>query len=513
MSSNKTDTIHNFFNIGVINELDSLQNDITSLNSQIEDIRSELDSKFNKNKKGESAGFIKLNFTEQDLHHLVCTKTRYQLLLKNLSKNYSETLNVKYTSNTAKIFTDELSLLSKKLTDKNKELSNKIKTYYSEKLMMYYLKYNHIFQELSKFIENVDITLSNLLCSRKYKYCRPTISDTHTDTHTNSFIHCTEIRHPIVERISPTEYITNDINLDDNNLGILLFAVNSAGKSTILRSIGIAIILAQIGYYVPCTTFNYYPFSVLISQVDMSDNLWKNISSFNYEMQGLDKILKCADKNTLVISDELCNTTEYYSGQSIVFSTIQKLLKTNTKFFFTSHLHSLGDKFYNETKLKVCHLSVLTDNSGNITFKRKFSQGNGSPLYGLEICKSIIQDKEFIDAAFTFRNTITNQNCNVLNIKKSRYNNDKIIDTCEVCNHKINNDCMIPLDTHHIKEQQFCDSNGFVENGNYHKNEIYNLVCLCKKCHKKIDTKELIINGYIQTNNGVKLDYICLPKK
>jgi len=68
----------------------------------------------------------------------------------------------------------------------------------------------------------------------------------------------------------------------------------------------------------------------------------------------------------------------------------------------------------------------------------------------------------------------------------------------------------IPLDTHHINEQKNCDSNGFVNEKHFHKNKLYNLVSLCKPCHLKIDTGELIIRGYKSSTSGTFLDYTLL---
>ena len=65
----------------------------------------------------------------------------------------------------------------------------------------------------------------------------------------------------------------------------------------------------------------------------------------------------------------------------------------------------------------------------------------------------------------------------------------------------------MPLDTHHINEQKKCDEKGFVKEKFFHKNESFNLVSLCKPCHLKIDTGELVINGYLSSTSGKILDY------
>ena len=124
------------------------------------------------------------------------------------------------------------------------------------------------------------------------------------------------------------------------------------------------------------------------------------------------------------------------------------------------------------------------------------------------IGKSIISDTNFIDQSFQIRNElISGKTTNtVLSQKRSNYNKRKILNHCEVCGYKpkVGN---IPLDTHHINEQKNCDENGFVNEKHFHKNKLYNLVSVCKECHLKIDTGELIIRGYKSSTSGIILDY------
>jgi len=83
----------------------------------------------------------------------------------------------------------------------------------------------------------------------------------------------------------------------------------------------------------------------------------------------------------------------------------------------------------------------------------------------------------------------------------------KTMTSCQVCGYKPKDKKSVPLESHHINEQQNTDEKGFVNDKHFHKNELYNLVCLCKSCHQKIDTGELIIRGYKQSVSGLFLDW------
>ena len=90
------------------------------------------------------------------------------------------------------------------------------------------------------------------------------------NTNNNSFINCKEIRHPIIEHIqTKTPYVTNDIVLGDNDInGILLFGTNASGKSSLMKAIGLNIIMAQAGCYVASTEFRYNPYKYLFTITD-----------------------------------------------------------------------------------------------------------------------------------------------------------------------------------------------------------------------------------------------------
>ena len=508
----------NFFNKGIVLELDKIQNDIELSEENIEKLRKSYDNIINE--KSTAVQMIKLAFTDNDGYYFTCTKIRYQKLVKECKERCKRECNdkcerqcneftMKSTSNMCKFFTPELNKLSNHLINTRDLLVKKVKLHYILKLSTYYNTYNTVFTHLLKFIEIIDVSLSNFKCAKKNKYCKPNI----VDNSSSSFLNATELRHPIIELINnETEYVPNDVSLDDNNLGLLLYGLNSSGKSSLLRAVGICIILAQCGLYVPCKNLIYSPFNTIISQVDLTDNLFSGKSSFISEMCGLKKILNCTGENTLILSDELCRGTEINSSAAIVSSTIIKLIKSNSKFFFTTHLHELPKikQLSNEQRLSICHLSVNTSTE-HIIFERHMKKGSGSDLYGLEVCKSIIQDNDFIDIAFEIRNQITCNKTSILSSKKSRYNTKKIIDHCQVCNYTPLDKNSIPLDTHHINEQQNCDDSGFVNNKHFHKNRSFNLVTLCKDCHRKIDSDELIIRGYKSGTSGIFLDYYNIP--
>jgi DNA mismatch repair protein MutS len=493
------DEIVNYFLEGVIPELDIIQNKIIEIENKREDLRLFYDVKINSK---QDTPMVKLMYTENEGYSFICTKIRYQSLIVKLkeSKDIFD-FRLKQSNNTTRFYPTELLTLSSELLNYRELLHKKIKAHYLNLMSEYYNTYRDLFVKCKLFIEIIDVCYSNYKCKEKYKYVRPEIIESNDSN--ESFFEAVQLRHPIIERLGKN-YIPNDITLDQTQNGMLLFGLNSSGKSSLLRAIGINVILAQCGLYVPCKSFKFNPFHTIISQVDLTDNLFSGKSSFITETLGLKKILRSTGPNTLVLCDEMCKGTEHASSIGLVASTIRRLVSTNTKFFFTTHLHKLKDEdtVMKSNSIQICHLSVNIRNH-DIIFERKLMTGSGSDLYGLEVAKTILEDDSLIDDAFQIRNRFLDKQSSVLGKKKSIYNAKKIIRKCEICKSTKN------LETDHIIPQCEADSSGFIEtiDHHHHKNEEYNLAILCKDCHLKKTLGKIIINGYKDSLKGKFLDY------
>jgi DNA mismatch repair ATPase MutS len=154
-----------------------------------------------------------------------------------------------------------------------------------------------------------------------------------------------------------------------------------------------------------------------------------------------------------------------------------------------------------DNKLFVKHIKIDIGKNNEIIYNRKIQDGQGSNMYGLEVCKSLDMPLDFLKKAEMFRKEFTKIDKDLIKNKKSNYNSKKRIDKCEICQG-------IAVETHHIKYQEDADENGFI--GSSHKNATHNLASLCKECHNKEHKGIIKINGYKQSSNGIILDYDTL---
>ena len=148
----------------------------------------------------------------------------------------------------------------------------------------------------------------------------------------------------MIEQLQTKErYVSNDISLGKEKDGVLLYGTNAVGKTSIIRAIGISVIMAQAGLFVPCKSFEYSPYKNIFSRILGNDNLFKGLSTFAVEMSELRHILRYTDENSLILGDELCSGTEIESAISIFVTGIQLFHKKQSSFIFATHLHQIVD--------------------------------------------------------------------------------------------------------------------------------------------------------------------------
>ena len=342
-------------------------------------------------------------------------------------------------------------------------------------------------ERLSGFVAKIDVLQSKAYVAKEYGYCRPVI-DTSASSPDSSYVDAKEIRHVLIEHIQRQElYVTNDICLSKNEseIGMLLYGTNAVGKTSLIRALGVAVIMAQSGMYVPCSAFTYRPYRAIFTRILGNDNLFKNLSMFAVEMSELRVILNMADEYSLVLGDELCSGTETESALSIFVSGLTELHKKHATFLFATHFHEIlkFDEIRELTKIVVRHMAVHYDRESDcLIYDRVLREGPGNRLYGLEVAKSLHLPDEFIERAYQLRNKYFPEMKGSLSSQSTRYNSSKIRGVCEMCREDI------AEEVHHLQEQKFADENGRI--GSIHKNHSANLMGLCEKCHRKMHNTE-----------------------
>jgi DNA mismatch repair protein MutS len=357
-----------------------------------------------------------------------------------------------------------------------------------------------ILSKISQFIAQIDVCYARTYNAVKYNYCKPIINNELCENTAKSYVNFKKIRHCLIEHLNTSElYVTNDLSIGSSSNGILLYGTNAVGKTSFIKSLGIAIIMAQAGMHVPCEEFTYYPYEYLFTRILGNDNIFKGLSTFAVEMSELRTILKNATSKSIILGDELCSGTETTSALSIFVASLERLHTLESTFLFATHFHEVldYDEIRNLNKMKIYHMSVLFDyNQNTLIYDRKLREGSGDSMYGLEVCKSLALPDDFIERAYSIRNKYNKSNISVLEAKKSRYNSNKLRGMCELCN------IYESTEVHHLQFQK--NAKDGIINGEFNKNHKANLINICEACHLKIHSLDQEFR-ITKTTNGFKL--------
>ena len=511
-----TDIKENIFIKGIYPILDKLQEKIDGNHSIMDDLLNKLDDMIpDKNTKGKK---ITIKHNNKDGYYYQLTLKRYNLLKEKLNKVREIELNstkINTKDFEIKIITNNVNLslpFLKEQTDDIDELKERIGTLTYENYVKFMQRiisdHGNVLTETIDIVTKIDYYQTIAKVSKLYNYVRPQIINSQNEI---GYINVKHIRHPIVERIIDHEYVPHDIDIGQEHLkGMMIYGLNSAGKSVLMKAIGINIIMAQAGFYVAAKEFKYYPYKSLYTRITGNDNIFRGLSSYSLEIVELNAILKRADSSTLVIGDEVCRGTEHISGNAIVATTLLNLADIGSTFVFATHLHELMElsEIQEKENIKAFHLSVEHDEKlDRLVYDRELKAGSGERIYGITVAKYIIKNDKFIKKALEIKNKLLNRDLDssVISTKKSRYNSDIIMDNCDMCGKRANEKGSGALETHHINQQKDCED-GFVKTKSHiQKNQKFNLMVLCQKCHDKIHNEKIQIDGIKMTSSGKKV--------
>ena len=483
-------------------ELKSIQNYFCDLISSCEKV-SKTEKKYE---------YVKIHDTEKMGYSLQTTKRRAKLLEEQLKKQvksnpnsvktevpieyetYKKTTSVLVielsgitypiaTGSNSSIHSAQVDKICNTIIKSKQKMKIEIETIFTEFIKNIQNIFERDIQIIVDMVTMIDVLQNQVYIAIKNKYCKP-VTKKQPDDICNSFVKACDLRHCLIEHINTNElYVTNDIELGNNTdqNGILLYGTNAVGKTSLIRALGIAVIMAQAGLYVPCSSFEYIPYKNIFTRILGNDNLFKGLSTFMVEMSELRVILKSANNFGLILGDELCSGTEMDSAISIFVAGLKKLHDAKCSFIFATHMHEINkyEEIEELDRLSMKHLEVTYNKEKDIlVYDRKLKDGPGFSMYGLEVCRSLHLPEDFLKYANEIRLKYRNNEQSILSAKPSKYNAKKIRNICEMCNNEMG------TEIHHLQHQKNADEFNFI--GHFHKNHVANLISICEKCHDTV---------------------------
>ena len=279
------------------------------------------------------------------------------------------------------------------ITDELKQLENRLLTAKDRAFQLEYEIFNSIRETVAAAANRVRTTAAAIarldtMCSMaqvaiENNYCRPLVNN-------DGVISIKGGRHPVVEKLLKTPFVSNDTYLDDKtDRCAIITGPNMAGKSTYMRQVAIITLMAQMGSFVPAQMAEIGVVDAIFTRVGASDDLASGQSTFMVEMSEMAHILKNATKNSLLIIDEIGRGTSTFDGMSIARAVLEFVAdkkKLGAKSLFATHYHELTEMENELDGIKNYNIAVKK-RGDDIIFLRRIVPGGADDSYGIEVAK------------------------------------------------------------------------------------------------------------------------------
>lgn len=235
-------------------------------------------------------------------------------------------------------------------------------------------------QSIAKVISELDVICALAVDASELRLVRPTLTS-------GKDLTIIDGRHPVVERVSKIDYVANDCRMSNGVNTLLITGPNMSGKSTYMRQLGIIVIMAQIGSYVPAKAVEMPIFDKIFTRIGASDDLVSGESTFMIEMKEAKNAICNATAQSLILFDELGRGTATYDGMSLAQAILEYVSENiGCKVLFSTHYHELTALEEKINSIKNVHVSA-SEKDGNVTFLHKVVDGAIDKSYGIHVAK------------------------------------------------------------------------------------------------------------------------------
>jgi len=242
-----------------------------------------------------------------------------------------------------------------------------------------------VLQSNASRLSELDVFVALADVAEAHDYVRPDVND-------SLQIEIEDGRHPVVEQTLPTgeRFIPNDVSLNpDDDQILIITGPNMAGKSVALRQVGLIVLLAQIGAFVPAEAASIGVVDRIFTRVGASDNLAAGESTFLVEMNETANILNNATARSLILLDEVGRGTSTFDGLSIAWALVEYLHErpeVAARTLFATHYHELNAMADRLERVRNYRIQVA-EHDGEIIFMRKLVPGGADHSYGIEVAR------------------------------------------------------------------------------------------------------------------------------
>ncbi|CRG88135.1 DNA mismatch repair protein msh6 [Talaromyces islandicus] len=363
---------------GILVPEPGIEEDFDTSQETIDQLHRELDSLLKNVRRDLGSSAICYKDNGKEIYQL-----EVPIKVKNIPKTWDQ---MSATKQVKRYYFPELRVLIRKLQEAQETHGQIVK----EVAGRFYARFDQNYETWLKSVRIVSqldclISLAKASSSLGQPSCRPVFVNDE-----RSILEFEELRHPCMLQ-NVTDFIPNDVKLGGETSNInLLTGANAAGKSTILRMTCVAVIMAQIGCYLPCQSARLTPVDRIMSRLGANDNIFAAQSTFFVELSETKKILSEATPRSLVILDELGRGTSSYDGVAVAQAVLHHIAThIGSLGFFATHYHSLAAEFAGHPEIAPKRMQIhVDDEERRVTFLYKLEEGVAEGSFGMH-CASM----------------------------------------------------------------------------------------------------------------------------
>ncbi|MGB0651028.1 MAG: DNA mismatch repair protein MutS [Rhodothermales bacterium] len=266
-------------------------------------------------------------------------------------------------------------------------------------------------QANARILASIDVLSTFALVAHTNRFTRPLL-------HEGLDLEIEDGRHPVVESLLPPgePFVPNSVRLSAETEQILIITgPNMAGKSVVLRQVGLIVLLAQIGAFVPAKRARIGLTDRIFTRVGASDNLAAGESTFLVEMNETANILNNATQRSLILLDEVGRGTSTFDGLSIAWSLVEYLhshAQVAARTLFATHYHELNELEERLERVRNYRIQVQ-EHIGKVIFLRKLIRGGADHSYGIEVARMAGLPAEVLDRSREILNQLEQQDLEI----------------------------------------------------------------------------------------------------
>ncbi|AXI09153.1 DNA mismatch repair protein MutS [Oceanobacillus zhaokaii] len=249
-------------------------------------------------------------------------------------------------------------------------------------------------QYLAEIVSKIDVLQAFATVSEKNNYRRPYFVE--------NKLNIINGRHPVIEQVMKDgSFVPNNVSLDENKNILLITGPNMSGKSTYMRQLALAVIMGQIGCFVPCDEAELIIFDQIFTRIGAADDLVSGQSTFMVEMLEANHAIANATDRSLILLDEIGRGTSTYDGMALAQAIVEYIHNNiQAKTLFSTHYHELTVLEESLEKLKNIHVRA-EEFEGNVVFLHQIQEGAADKSYGIHVAKLANLPEALIERAST----------------------------------------------------------------------------------------------------------------